>query len=112
MARLLAMLASAVVALAAAGERHDGGGPDEASTRTVECGTTGRLRECEFLAGVPLDAFDPVPPGTACTQVFGGPQTARVTGSLRGERVDAAFARSNGCEISRWERIAALLGRG
>lgn len=53
----------------------------------------------------------PVDPQTACTEIFGGPQTARVTGTLRGEAVDARFSRQNGCEIARWDRAASLLGR-
>lgn len=90
----------------------DGDGPERAATSTVDCERVSGSPECEFLADVPLEAFDPVPTGTACTQIFGGPQTARVTGSVRGERVDAAFARSDGCEIARWDRVAAPLSRG
>jgi hypothetical protein len=54
----------------------------------------------------------PVPKDMACTQVYGGAQTATVTGTWRGEGVDARFARNNGCEIARWDRIAPLLQPG
>ena len=58
-----------------------------------------------------LDApFAPVPPETMCTEIYGGPQTAAVTGTLRGEPVDATFDRTNGCEIARWDQHAAVLG--
>jgi hypothetical protein len=53
--------------------------------------------------------FAPVPPGTACTMIFGGPQRARVTGTFRGHAVRATFNRSNGCEVVRWHRVAFLL---
>ena len=46
----------------------------------------------------------------ACTQQFGGPETATVTGTFRGEKVNARFSRENGCEISRWQKVEELLG--
>ena len=54
------------------------------------------------------DALEPVPAGVACTEIYGGPHEARVTGTLDGEQVDARFSRANGCEIDRWERLALL----
>lgn len=56
------------------------------------------------------DPFAPVPPDTMCTEIYGGPQTATVTGTLRGEPVDAELDRTNGCEISRWDQHAVILG--
>ena len=58
------------------------------------------------------DPFAPVPGDQACTEIYGGPQTAVVTGTFRGEAVDAAFNRTNGCEISRWDAHLALLVEG
>jgi len=49
------------------------------------------------------------PPTTACTEIFGGPERARVRGTLRGEPVSAEFSRVNGCEINRWDAVAPLL---
>jgi len=43
--------------------------------------------------------------------VFGGPQQATVSGTVGGQPVAAAFRRTNGCEISRWDALAPLLGR-
>jgi hypothetical protein len=43
-----------------------------------------------------------------CTQIYGGPQEALVTGTFGGRRVWARFSRRNGCEIARWNRIAFL----
>ena len=53
--------------------------------------------------------FAPVPPEMACLQVYGGPETATITGTWRGERVDAAYRRTDGCEIARWTRLRAVL---
>lgn len=55
------------------------------------------------------DPFTPVPPDAMCTQIYGGSQTATVTGTFRGDPVDAEFSRTNGCEIARWDSHAALL---
>ncbi len=53
--------------------------------------------------------FAPVPPDAMCTQIYGGPQTATVTGTFRGEPVNAEFSRTDGCEIARWDKHVALL---
>lgn len=45
----------------------------------------------------------------ACTQIYGGPETARVTGTIGGEKVDRRFTRTNGCEIADYARAAGLL---
>jgi subtilisin inhibitor-like len=55
------------------------------------------------------DALDPVPGDVACTQIYGGPQEARIAGVVRGGAVDVMFSRNNGCEIDRWDRLAPLL---
>jgi hypothetical protein len=49
-----------------------------------------------------------VPATVACTQIYGGPQTALVTGEFRGRRVRATFNRKNGCEIARWNAVRFL----
>jgi outer membrane lipoprotein SlyB len=47
--------------------------------------------------------------GRTCTQIFGGPETAHVTGTIDGEKVDRRFTRTNGCEIADFTRAAGLL---
>ena len=47
-----------------------------------------------------------------CTQIYGGPEVARVTGRFRGNRIWAEFRRRDGCEIGRWERLRPLLPAG
>lgn len=75
-----------------------------------EGGPVQRRTVREVPPGITRKDFDPVPGDVACTQIFGGPQTARVSGTLRGERVDARFARNDGCEMGRWDKLAPLLG--
>jgi hypothetical protein len=55
------------------------------------------------------DPFAPVATRRVCTMVYGGPATARVTGTWHGRQVDATFRRSNGCEISRWQELEPVL---
>ncbi|MBC9729988.1 SSI family serine proteinase inhibitor [Streptomyces sp. TRM68367] len=55
------------------------------------------------------DTFAPVPEGSVCTMQYGGPATAHVTGTWAGRPVDAAYERSNGCQIERWDRLVPLL---
>jgi hypothetical protein len=52
--------------------------------------------------------FAPTPKGSACAQIYGGPQTALVTGRLRGNLVRAGFSRKDGCAIARWNRVRFL----
>jgi hypothetical protein len=47
--------------------------------------------------------------GRTCTQVYGGPETAVVTGAIDGEKVDRRFTRTNGCEIADYARASGLL---
>ena len=47
-------------------------------------------------------------PNKMCTQIYGGPQEALVTGSFRGNLVRARFSRKDGCEIERWNRVRFL----
>jgi hypothetical protein len=47
--------------------------------------------------------------GQACTQIWGGPQTARVIGRVLGEPVWANFSRTDGCRIARWQRVSPWL---
>jgi hypothetical protein len=88
----------------------DGGA--DSTTWTLRCdpdgGTLPRsARACRTLAALE-SPFAPIPPDTACIQVYGGPQRALVRGTYRGRRIWTRFARRNGCETSRWNRHAAL----
>ena len=52
--------------------------------------------------------FAPTPKNVACTEIYGGPQKALVTGRFRGNLVRARFSRTDGCELARWNRVRFL----
>lgn len=89
-----------------------GRGKDE-RTYTLTCDPPGGDHPDPAAACRTLDRLDdpfaPVPPNAMCTEIYGGPQTATVTGTFRGETVNAHFARTNGCEIDRWDKHLGLL---
>jgi hypothetical protein len=77
---------------------------------TLECDPPGgdhpqAAEACKALDAAGVDVFEPVAKDQMCTQLYGGPQTATVTGTYEGEKVDAAFNRTNGCEVDRWEQL-------
>jgi hypothetical protein len=86
-----------------AGEDSGTGGDD--STATDDSGTGGA---CSHLAdiGGPVTA---VPAGEMCSMIYGGPQTARVTGIWQGRPVRETYRRTNGCEVGRWNRMVPAL---
>ena len=65
-----------------------------------------RVRELRELL---LGADDE--PERACTLQYGGPERARVTGTLEGREVDVAVTRANGCGIADYDALFAALGR-
>jgi hypothetical protein len=88
---------------------EDGAGPAKPRELKLTCDSAGDSRACGAAAGLKAADFQPVPSGRACTDLFGGPETARVSGELRGEAVAGDFKRANGCEIARWDAVADLL---
>lgn len=62
-------------------------------------------RRLEQLDG-PLGA---VQPGQMCSMIYGGPQTAEVSGVWRGRTVSETYRRTNGCEVARWNRMVPAL---
>jgi len=66
------------------------------------CATARRLSA--FLASRP-------PSNRACAQIFGGPERARVTGTIGDRRVRRAFSRTDSCETADWRRAMPLLPR-
>jgi hypothetical protein len=125
--------AACALALAAAGcgggEDRAAGGPERGAALTVtvrpegpraparrvevrceELGGQASTARCRRLGGLTRADLAPVPDSVACAQVYGGPAVARVSGSLRGERVSARFSLRDACEIERWRRNRALLG--
>lgn len=84
---------------------------------TLRCGdrVTGNVprpaRACLRLQRLGPDAFRPTPSDTACSEISGGPSTARVAGIYFGRPIWARLRRDNGCEIARWQRVGFLLPR-
>jgi hypothetical protein len=58
--------------------------------------------------GATVKDFAPTAADQPCTEIYGGPGKATVTGTLDGAAVNATFTRSNGCEIARWEKMVQL----
>ncbi len=66
---------------------------------------------CARLAQLGTDFFTARPDkDIICTQQYGGPQTASITGDLDGTSVLASFALTDGCQISRWKQAQDILG--
>jgi hypothetical protein len=86
-------------------------GPEPQREAEVRCSATDSSPPCAAAADLKPADFAPVPGDVACTQQYGGPETARVTGTLRGEPIDARFSREQGCEIARWDSVVAVLDR-
>jgi hypothetical protein len=63
---------------------------------------------CRALAAL-HDPFAPVPAGSICAFFVLGPQQARITGALRGERVDALLSLRGSCEVERWRRVRSVV---
>jgi hypothetical protein len=89
------------------GQGHPG-----AKTYTLRCGPAGGTlprpaAACTQLARL-ARPFAPTPKDSVCTQIYGGPRQALVTGRFRGRVIRARFSRTNGCEIARWEHVRLL----
>jgi hypothetical protein len=46
-----------------------------------------------------------------CTQIYGGRQRARITGTIGARHIDRRFKRTNGCEIGDWQHAVPLVPR-
>ena len=84
-------------------------GPQQPREAEVNCNGAGGSPACAAAADLKAADFEATPGDVACTQQYGGPETAQVTGTLRGEAIDATFSRTDGCEITRWDQVSGLL---
>lgn len=78
-------------------------GEPEATGYLDEADPAGLCRSALALGSL----FTEQSPERVCTQIFGGPRTARVTGTLEGAEVNRSFSRQNGCRIAEWDRLQA-----
>jgi hypothetical protein len=44
-----------------------------------------------------------------CTQIYGGRQRARITGTIGTRQIDRRLKRTNGCEIGDWQHAVPLV---
>ncbi len=92
--------------------------PDTATvTYTIGCqGDTATLQgdvsidanaACAALARAEVltRLVDGPPPDQVCTEIYGGPDTARLVGEIDGRTIDATVDRANGCGIDDWDRL-------
>ena len=84
------------------------------TTWRLTCDPTGGdhpnpVAACQALDQAADTALPAVPGDIACAEVFGGPETATITGTWQGQRVNSQLARNNSCETARWEALAAVL---
>ena len=47
------------------------------------------------------------PADRVCTEIYGGPDTAAITGTIDGSPVDTVIDRTNGCGIGEWDELLA-----
>ena len=92
-------------------DRGEGGQPER---YTLSCAdpVSGDLPDpaaaCAHLQGL-TDPFAALPGDQVCSQQYGGPETAHVTGRWAGVDVDLALARTNGCQLAQWSSLGPLL---
>ena len=91
----------------------DGRGEGISKTYTLECAPArGSLPKSTSACAQLLKMtrpFTPVPAGAMCTDQYGGPQQALVTGEYKGRDVWVVFSATNGCQIARSKRVSFLL---
>ena len=92
----------------------DQGDGSEPVTWTLTCAGTAvgthpaAADACAHLAGT-AEPFAPLPGDVACTEQYGGPQSAHIGGVWGGERVDLEVTRVDGCRIGQWDGLVPLL---
>ena len=91
---------------------RDAGSPAE--TYHLVCGATvsgnhpAGVAACAHLNTL-AHPFAPLPAGVMCSQIYGGPQTAHVTGRWKGAAVDVRLSRVDGCRVEQWNSLGPLL---
>ena len=84
-------------------------GKEKVLTEEVSCEDESDDAACQAIAEIDVDTLDPVSPNSACTEIYGGPDTASLEGTIDGEEVSVELNRGNGCEIERSDAAVPLL---
>ncbi len=86
-----------------AGAKSSGTGAYEASAPDICLQLAGQRGTLESLSNVNPDDL-------VCSEIYGGPQQASITGRVDGVSVDIDVDRKNGCGIDTWQQLEWLLG--
>jgi hypothetical protein len=91
----------------------EGIGDGPAKTWTLRCNPAGGTlvrpgRACLKLAAL-TNPFAPPSPDLMCTQQYGGPDQAQITGTYRGRRIFVALGLTDGCQIARFRKLGFLI---
>ena len=91
-------------------EGREKGAPIRLTLRCSPPGGTVRqpAATCRKLAAQ-SNPFAPLDKDIVCTDQYGGPQEALVSGTYRGRRTSVQLTARNGCEMWRWNRLAFLV---
>ena len=63
---------------------------------------------CAAIAKQGTHLFAPVPSGIACSEIYAGPESARITGTVKGVKINSVFNRTDGCQAARWNKARAF----
>jgi hypothetical protein len=94
--------------------RYDSGDGSAPQSWTLTCAGTAdgthpdAAAACAHLTATE-DPFAPIPDDVACTEQYGGPQSAHIAGLWGGEPVDLEVTRVDGCRIAQWDSLGPVL---
>lgn len=96
--------------------------PDRSLTYRISCqGDTASLtgdpvditaeQACVALAQpeIAQRLIDGPPEGQACTEIYGGPDVAEISGTIDGAAVQTTVDRANGCGINDWDVLLSAI---
>lgn len=64
---------------------------------------------CKLITDKPEIISSQDDPQAICTEIYGGPEKAEISGKLAGKTISTSFSKHNGCAIERWNRAELLL---
>jgi len=71
----------------------------------------GAGRACRHARRIAVFLSRPEARRRACTQIYGGPERARVIGRIGPRRIDRRLDRTDGCRIADYDRVVPLVPR-